>query len=91
MVAGADGTVTSELPASWDVSSDSLAVWLATAIGASRVVFIKRARRRADHLGVHELVGDGTLDPFVPRLLLVGSWRPTCSGRTIAARPCSTG
>jgi 5-(aminomethyl)-3-furanmethanol phosphate kinase len=58
-----------DLPASWDVSSDSLAVWLANAIGARCIVFVKRIARCADHVGLQDLVGAGILDRFVPRLL----------------------
>jgi aspartokinase-like uncharacterized kinase len=39
-----------ELPASWDVTSDSIAAWVARRIGAGRLVLVKAA----DGLGVDE-------------------------------------
>lgn len=46
-----------DIPRSWDVTSDSLAVWLATALDARRVVLIKH---RAP-------VGEGLVDAAFPR------------------------
>jgi aspartokinase-like uncharacterized kinase len=35
-----------ELPASWDVTSDSIAAWVAHRVGAERLVLVKAADRR---------------------------------------------
>jgi aspartokinase-like uncharacterized kinase len=45
-----------DIPRSWDVTSDSLAVWLATALDARRVVLIKH----------RSTPGDGLVDPAFP-------------------------
>jgi dihydroneopterin aldolase len=58
-----------ELPASWDVSSDSLAVWLAERICARRVVLIKRIDLSCDEARIADLVRRGVVDRFLPRLL----------------------
>lgn len=52
-----------DLPTSWDVTSDSLAVWLAIRLGAGRLTLIKSvpvipARER--------WVADGLVDPYFP-------------------------
>lgn len=65
-----------ELPASWDVTSDSLAAWLAGALGARRLVLVKAAlpSRPGD---LAALVADGVLDPALPGLLPAlprGAW-----------------
>ena len=54
--------------ASWDVTSDSLAAWLACRLGARRLVLIKQieveAPKRAD-----ELCADGVIDPALAGFL----------------------
>ena len=42
------------LPASWDVTSDSIAAWVAPQAGAGRLVLVKAV----DGLGVDELLPD---------------------------------
>jgi 5-(aminomethyl)-3-furanmethanol phosphate kinase len=58
-----------DIPWSWDVTSDSLAAWLAGSIGAKRVVLVKHADVPAGPLGAAALVADGILDPAFPRFL----------------------
>jgi 5-(aminomethyl)-3-furanmethanol phosphate kinase len=58
-----------ELPASWEVSSDSLAVWLAERLCARRVVLIKRIDLSCGQAPIVDLVRRGVVDPFLPRLL----------------------
>lgn len=55
------------LPASWDVTSDSLALWLAGALGARRLLLVKP--RAAETGAVAALVRDGLVDPAFPRFL----------------------
>jgi len=56
------------IPASWDVTSDSLALWLARAIRAKRALLIKHVTppRAAT---TRDLVGDGVLDAAFPDFL----------------------
>jgi 5-(aminomethyl)-3-furanmethanol phosphate kinase len=56
-----------DLPETWDMTSDSLAAWLAGKLGAERVVFLKRANPAAT--AVPGLVADGIFDPLAPRFL----------------------
>ncbi|MEO8716367.1 MAG: aspartate/glutamate/uridylate kinase [Acetobacteraceae bacterium] len=55
-----------DIPASWDVTSDSLALWLARAIGAARLVLVKR-RAMPPGTPPARLVADGIVDPAFPR------------------------
>lgn len=53
-----------EIPRSWDVTSDSLALWLAWSLGARRVVLVKPwAPASADA----DIVALGLVDPAFPR------------------------
>jgi dihydroneopterin aldolase len=63
------------LPASWDLTSDSLAAWLAGRLGARRLVLIKHGRFPAQGVAIGKLVADGVVDPLLPRYL-------NCSGLT---------
>lgn len=56
-----------DLPASWDVTSDSLAAWLTVRLAATRVLFVKQVTPRASSLDA--LIAAGILDRFLPRLL----------------------
>ena len=55
-----------KLPASWDLTSDSLAAWLACTIGARRLVLIKHGQFSARRVAVGKLVEDGVVDPLFP-------------------------
>lgn len=54
----ADETITMN----WDVTSDSLAAWLAHKIGADRLVLVKHAASREQPLPIRRLVEQGQLD-----------------------------
>jgi 5-(aminomethyl)-3-furanmethanol phosphate kinase len=56
-----------DLPASWDVTADSLAAWLAARLGTFRVVFVKQIAPPTASLDA--LIAAGILDRFLPRLL----------------------
>jgi 5-(aminomethyl)-3-furanmethanol phosphate kinase len=58
-----------DIPCSWDVTSDSLAVWLAGRLGAARVVLVKHGEPRADTVRARDLVGRGIVDPAFARFL----------------------
>jgi len=57
------------LPESWDVTSDSLALWLADALGISRLVLVKSARLPSKMANAVLLASQGIIDPFMPSLL----------------------
>ena len=46
-----------DLPASWDVTSDSIAAWVAHEVGAERLVLVKAAH------------GPGVVDEYFPRAI----------------------
>ena len=54
-----------DVPASWDVTSDSLALWLARAIGAPYLLVIKHVET-PPAATVHSLVAQGVLDAAFP-------------------------
>jgi aspartokinase-like uncharacterized kinase len=56
-----------DLPASWDVTADSLAAWLAARLGSRRVLFVKQILPPTASLDA--LMAAGVLDRFLPRLL----------------------
>jgi 5-(aminomethyl)-3-furanmethanol phosphate kinase len=50
------------IPASWDVTSDSLAAWLAGEIDAARLLLVKSCTLTADTLSARALVDAGVVD-----------------------------
>lgn len=50
------------IPMSWDVTSDSLAAWLAAKIGADRLILVKHVEVREAPIPVGRLMGEGILD-----------------------------
>ncbi len=57
------------LPETWDLTSDSLAAWLAGALGAGRLVLVKHGGFDAPAIGADDLVAWGVVDPLFPRYL----------------------
>ena len=57
-----------ELPASWELTSDSLAAWLAGALGSTRVLLVKR-KRPTDIPSAERLAAEGVVDALFPRFL----------------------
>jgi aspartokinase-like uncharacterized kinase len=58
----------STLPKSWEITSDTLSAWLATEIGAKKLLLIKSADVGSKlHIGVADLVNSGTVDPLFPK------------------------
>lgn len=55
-----------EIPESWDVTSDSLALWLARGLGAGRCIFVKSANHDAA-ADLQTLVRSGLVDAAFPR------------------------
>jgi len=67
-----------DLPASWDVTADSLAAWLAARLNATQVVFVKQIAPRTSSLNT--LIAEGILDRFLPRLLGAGGFEAYIAG-----------
>ena len=53
-----------EIPWSWEVTSDSLAAWLAGLVGANRLLLVKHDAERAS---ADELAARGVVDPAFPQ------------------------
>jgi aspartokinase-like uncharacterized kinase len=58
-----------EVPASWEVTSDSLAAWLAGRLGAGRLLLAKSAEIPKGEIQVAQCVAVGWVDPAFPRFL----------------------
>ena len=59
----------SDIAQSWDVTSDSLAAWLAGRIGAKQVFLVKHAKDRPAHAALKDLVATGIVDEAFARYL----------------------
>jgi 5-(aminomethyl)-3-furanmethanol phosphate kinase len=64
LIAGRSG-----IEASWRLTSDSLALWLASRVGASRCYLIKSIPRQRTRLGAEQLARDGIVDEAFPAML----------------------
>jgi 5-(aminomethyl)-3-furanmethanol phosphate kinase len=60
---------TAALPETWDLTSDSLAAWLAGALGASSLVLVKHGRFEGAAIDAPDLVARGVVDPLFPHYL----------------------
>jgi 5-(aminomethyl)-3-furanmethanol phosphate kinase len=58
-----------DVPQSWEVTSDSLAAWLAGRLEAEAVVFTKQVVRPAGRVTAQALADAGVLDRMTPRFL----------------------
>lgn len=80
-----------DLPASWDVTADSVAAWLARRIGARRLLLVKQVVPAADPAWADDLIAGGVVDPMLPRVLgdagiqadLVGAADHGCAAASI--------
>jgi aspartokinase-like uncharacterized kinase len=55
------------IPASWEVTADSLAAWLAERLGAEALVLVKSAPVPAESPRPEDLAATGLVDPAFPR------------------------
>ena len=55
------------IPCNWQVTSDSLALWLADRIGAEALILVKSAANRT--ADIERLAATGYLDEYFPRML----------------------
>jgi aspartokinase-like uncharacterized kinase len=74
------------LPETWDLTSDSLAAWLAGALGASRLVLVKHGRFETATVEVHDLVAQGVVDSLFPHYLRGSGVRAWLATPTDSAR-----
>ena len=58
-----------DVPASWDVTSDSLAAWLAGALGAKLMLLVKSSAGPQGPVRAADLAARGVVDPCFPRFL----------------------
>jgi 5-(aminomethyl)-3-furanmethanol phosphate kinase len=56
-----------DIPANWNVTSDSLAAWLAAQLHATLLVLVKSVEVTEAHATLTELVSRGWVDPEFPR------------------------
>jgi aspartokinase-like uncharacterized kinase len=56
-----------DIPKNWEVTSDSLAAWLAAKIGADGLVLVKHPDVVASSLSLQQLMREGLLDPAFDR------------------------
>ena len=74
------------LPETWDLTSDSLAAWLAGELGADCLVLVKHGRFEGAEVGVHDLVARGVVDPLFPRYLEESGARAWLAAPTDSSR-----
>jgi aspartokinase-like uncharacterized kinase len=72
----------SDVPVSWDVTSDSLAAWLAGQLGAARLLVVK-SRDVAPPATARALADAGVVDPLFPRFV------ERCAAAVFVAGPAS--
>ncbi len=59
----------SDIPPSWTITSDSLALWLASQLGAERLFLIKSVQRKGKAASAASLARDGIIDEAFPQML----------------------
>ncbi|MEN8259079.1 MAG: amino acid kinase [Pseudomonadota bacterium] len=69
------------IPANWDVTSDSLAAWLARQVGACRLVLIKSVPVEHVPVSCTQLTNDGIVDRAFAGFIADGSFLSTIYGR----------
>ena len=74
------------LPETWDLTSDSLAAWLAGALGAGRLLLVKHGHFETETIDAHDLAARGVVDPLFPRYLRESGARAWLAGPTDSAR-----
>ncbi len=58
-----------DIPQSWDMTSDSLAAWLAGEFGARFVLLVKSAAPTQAGVLAHDVAASGVVDPLFPKYL----------------------
>jgi 5-(aminomethyl)-3-furanmethanol phosphate kinase len=65
---------------SWDVTSDSLAAWLAGKLAAGRLLLVKQVGPTGTSVSVNDLVARGVVDPAFPRFLAASGATASLAG-----------
>jgi 5-(aminomethyl)-3-furanmethanol phosphate kinase len=65
LLAGRDDAI----EASWEITSDSLALWLACRLRAPLLLLVKSVRLEVEEIAAKELAAQGVIDTAFPRLL----------------------
>jgi dihydroneopterin aldolase len=79
-------TCAAALPETWDLTSDSLAAWLAGALGADRLLLVKHGHFETETIDAHDLAARGVVDPLFPLYLKESGARAWLAGPTDSAR-----
>jgi len=69
-----------DVPASWDVTSDSLGAWLAGALGAKLLLLVKSSETPQVPVRAADLAARGIVDPCFPRFLAASGARAYLAG-----------
>jgi len=69
-----------DVPASWDVTSDSLAAWLAGVLGAKLLLLVKSSEAPQGPVRAADLAARGSVDPCFPRFLAASGARAYLGG-----------
>jgi aspartokinase-like uncharacterized kinase len=75
-----------DVPWSWDVTSDSLAAWLAGALGAKLLLLVKSVAVPPAPVGAADLVARGIVDPCFARFLEASGAQAYLAGASEHAR-----
>lgn len=70
-----------DIPETWAVTSDSLALWLAGQLGAERCYLIKSIPRRSTQISAAQLCREGVVDAAFPSLLTEAALPAVLLGR----------
>ena len=62
-------TPAQDIPASWEITSDSLAAWLAGKLGAEALLLVKQSRAFTGDDGVADLMARGIVDTYLAAML----------------------
>jgi dihydroneopterin aldolase len=74
------------LPETWELTSDSLAAWLAGALGASQLVLVKHGSFEGVATSAPDLVARGVVDPLFPHYLKASGARAWLAAPTDSTR-----
>ena len=74
------------LPETWELTSDSLAAWLAGTLGARRLLLIKHGHFETETVDAHDLVARRVVDPLFPRYLKDSGVRAWLAGPTDSSK-----
>lgn len=70
-----------DVPASWDLTSDSLAAWLANTLAAECLILIKSAQQTESIVSVDALADCGLVDPLFPAFVLDANYEIRFMGK----------